>query len=121
MPRATHNPDETFRRDLETLEGGFVELRKMSYGQRTKVRELSMKASMGREAQELGFEISLAAVDEYEFANSIVDHNLEDEAGNPLNFKKAGVVSSLEPAVGAEISQLIGQLNEPATSPKVDS
>lgn len=118
MPRATYNPDKTERFDLESLEGGYVVLRKMSYGQRVQVREMAMQLSMVAKTEELGIEMTQMRVDEFEFKTSIVEHNLEDEAGNVLNFAKAGTVGSLDPEVGTEISQLITKFNNPDTDPK---
>jgi len=124
MPRATHNPDLTEQFDLDSLEGGFVTLRKMTYGERIKVREMSMKLSMQATTtagmqQDLDIEMTQLRVDEFEFAKSIVDHNLEDEEGKKLNFQKPGVIGTLDPAIGTEIGVLIARFNIPETDPKV--
>jgi aromatic ring-opening dioxygenase catalytic subunit (LigB family) len=116
MPRATTNRAAIHRENLTTLEGAWVDLRKMTYGERIRVRELSMDLSVSgskAEANEMGAELRLMAVSEFEFICSIVDHNLEDEAGGKLDFSKPGVVQSLDPAVGEEIDRLISDLNSP--------
>jgi hypothetical protein len=51
-------------------------------------------------------------VTEFEFANCVVEHNLEDADGQPLDFKQAWVVHTLDPRVGEEISTYIDELNQ---------
>ena len=125
MPRATHDIGLTEEFNLESLEGGVVTLRQMTYGERVKVREMTMQLSMqttrGRQTNEatIDMEMTQMRVDEYEFSKSIVEHNLTDEADTPLNFKKSGVVASLAPQIGTEISLLIARFNNPEEDPKV--
>lgn len=122
MPRATVDTDTTKREELETLSEGFVVLKKMSFGERARVREMTIQASMGmRGSKDEGLQMSISQVDvdEYEFSHSIVEHNLEDADGRVLDFKRKGTVASLDPEVGAEISKLIGEFNEPTEDPKV--
>ena len=123
MPRATHDIGLTEEFELDSLEGGVITLRQMTYGERVKVREmtmqLSMQASRGRDDATIEMEMTQMRVDEYEFGKSIVDHNLTDAEDSPLNFKKAGVVASLAPQIGTEISLLITRFNNPEEDPKV--
>lgn len=119
MPRATTDKSITTHHPLETLEGGWVDLRKMTYGERIKVREMSMEIGMtgSRQASksdtvEMTGSLHLSDVADFEFACSIIDHNLEDGNGQKLNFTKPGVVQSLDPAIGLEIDQLITDLNQ---------
>lgn len=125
MPRATHDTGLTEEFDLDSLEGGVITLRQMTYGERVKVREMTMQLSMqttrGREEREATIEMEMTQmrVDEYEFAKSIVEHNLTDEADTLLNFNKSGVVGSLAPQIGTEISLLITRFNNPEEDPKV--
>ncbi len=125
MPRATHDVGMTEEFNLESLEGGVITLRQMTYGERVKVREMTMQLSMqttrGRQTSEATIEMEMTQmrVDEYEFAKSITDHNLTDAADEALNFKKPGVVASLAPQIGTEISLLITRFNNPEEDPKV--
>lgn len=53
-----------------------------------------------------------AAVQQYEFANCIVEHNLEDESGTALDFKNPSHVAMLDPRIGDEINRHIDKLNQ---------
>src|SRR5690606_37547980 len=92
MPRATVDLTEVVRRDLKTLPGGFVELRKLSYGQ-TLQRQSLLTLRMIRDAETktsdtVKSEINMAnlEVTSFDFTHCIVDHNLEDENGKKLNL-----------------------------------
>jgi hypothetical protein len=50
-------------------------------------------------------------VQAFDFKHCIVDHNLEDEKGNKLNFQDPNTMDKLDPKVGDEIAQLIDDLN----------
>jgi hypothetical protein len=47
----------------------------------------------------------------YDFANCIMDHNLEDEQGNKLDFSNSLVLDILDPRIAAEIEDEIDKLN----------
>jgi len=121
MPRATVDENATERYELETLPEGYVVLKKMTFGERARVREMTLQASMSARGSDdsLKMMVSQVDVDEYEFSHSIVEHNLEDANGNLLQFTRKGSVASLDPAVGAEISKLIDEMNSPKIDPKV--
>jgi hypothetical protein len=53
-----------------------------------------------------------ALVTQYEFSHCIVEHNLEDENEQLLNFSTPETLKALDPRVGDEISQLIDRLNQ---------
>ncbi len=111
MPRATYDATKTWKFDLETLEGGFVELRKLSFGQTKERVELASRMAMTEQSRAVAVELMQKVVAEYEFKHTIVDHNLEDDTGQKLDFSKAGIVGSLDPAVGDEIDELIMKVN----------
>jgi hypothetical protein len=117
------------RFELKSLEGGFVVLRRMSYGERmtrksfmSKVKlqqELSGSRAERRSKSAQGFmaEMDMAneAVTAFEFSVSIVDHNLEyDDRGvvKKLDFTNSAHVKLLDGRVGEEIDELIVDLNE---------
>lgn len=115
MPRAT-STSETTRVELATCPGGFVELRKFTYGEMIKRRELStsMSAPMkdGKNPEKMDLGLNLTASGLYEFKTAVVDHNLEDENGAKLNFKNANDVLRLDPLVAQEIEVAIDQMNQ---------
>lgn len=118
MPRATAQVSETKRFDLESLPGGFVELRRMTFGQ--VLERQSMITMSFIQEQEKGTKnkvtrSELAAanvqVTVFEFTKSIVDHNLEDEGGRKLNLTTPADIQRLDPRVGQEIGRLISKYN----------
>lgn len=116
MPLATRSR-ETFKCKLETVPGGFVELRKMSFGETLKRQEIvsnmSTRGQQDAKDRELEFKMQLEDSNTFVFGVSIVDHNLEDEAGRKLDFRSKMDVVMLDSAVGEEISELIDKLNTP--------
>jgi hypothetical protein len=48
---------------------------------------------------------------QYDFKNCIVNHNLEDDNGNLLNFANPMSLDVLDPKIGAEIEGYIDELN----------
>jgi hypothetical protein len=116
MPRATVNIQETIRKDLKTLPEGYVVLRRLTYGQFLQRREMmaSMKFSGNQKTQ--GYEAEMAAagrkVAEFEFANCIAEHNLEDDDGQLLDFRRSASVHLLDPRIGDEISSYIDEMNQ---------
>jgi hypothetical protein len=98
-------------------EGGWVELRRLSYGEKLNKDAEAMKmrfAMGGNSAQNMDAELSL--INEFvtyrEFAKCIMAHNLTDDNDKPLNFTNPEDVKKLDPRVGDEISTLIGELND---------
>ncbi len=126
MPRATINTAEITRFELESLpktdedEGGFVELRKLSYGQILERRDMGAKIAIEglgdtrskEEDIKVTTEMIQKAVTEFEFKLCIASHNLEDENGTALNFSNPNTVHALDPQVGQEISELIDEMNQ---------
>ena len=125
MPRATVNVQDTERFELESLpaangeEAGFVELRRLSYGQVLERRDLGAKVAVefdrtARRTEDMTMvtEMVQQKVTEYEYKHCIVNHNLEDDKGKLLNFNNPEHIKLLDPRVGAEISQLIDALND---------
>jgi hypothetical protein len=117
MPRAVIDisPEEF---ELKSCPGGVVKLRRMPYGDWLHRQELAIKmtvASSGKKGQrETEGQMVMAnkAVTTFEFSRCIVEHNLEDENGNILDFKTEKALNVLDPRVGNEIGDLIGSLHE---------
>jgi len=122
MPRATII-QATERHSLTTLpaqgdeEGGFVVLRRLTFGEKLSKDAEAMKMRFGMNAATQGnvdAEVSLISefVTYLEFAKCIVDHNLTGDKDQPLNFKNRADVQGLDPRVGDEISTIIGTMND---------
>jgi hypothetical protein len=113
MPKATVNI-ESQRFELKTCEGGFVELKVMSYGEYLRRRDLISKMSF--KGQGKNTEAVMEMVNEqltlFEFSKCIVDHNLEDDGGTKLDLTKAHALQRLDPRIGEEISTYIDRLNK---------
>lgn len=115
MPRATANPQDTDKVDLKSLEGAWIVLRRMSFGQITERRAL-MKLSIAtsRGSKDVQGEMALAnqKVTQFEFKACVVEHNLEkDDEGTLLNLSSPIDLASLDPKVGQEIEREIEKRN----------
>lgn len=111
MVRATTSLD-TKRYDLETIEGAWVEIRPMTYGQFLQRRDMAMKMGMSGKggAEKVDIDMMQEAVTRFEFKVCIADHNLEDENERKLTLSEPGDFNRLDPRVGQEISSLIDSL-----------
>lgn len=114
MPKAVASL-ESKRYDLKSLPGGWVELRKLAYGEVIARRELStvMSSDMTRDNREMKMGLNLRAVALYELEHCVIDHNLEDENGEKLNLTNAEHVMKLDPKVAQEIEGIIFDMNQP--------
>ena len=120
MPDATVS-QETYHRDLKSLKGAFVELRQLPYHDMLVRRDKGSIASMEQQQQrakrgeqitpKLMIETMQVWEREYMFKNCIVNHNLEDKEGNPINFNSPLALRMLRPDIGLEIEQLIEEIN----------
>lgn len=119
MPNATVST-EAVRKELKTLAGGFVMLQPLPFGKILERREKASKMSMDqqqqgkgrKQAQRVSFDLMQRWARSFDFANCIVDHNLEDANGGKLNFSLAGTLDILDPKIGAEIEEYIDELNQ---------
>ena len=125
MPRATVDVTNTQRFELDTLpktdddEAGFIELRKLSYGQVLERRDMGAKIAIEgltdtnrSEDLKVTTDMIQKSVTEFEFKHAIVDHNLEDEHRGRLNFNNPSSVWALDPQIGQEIGKLIDDMNQ---------
>jgi hypothetical protein len=118
MPVATVS-QKTERKDLKTLEGGFVELKQLSFDQILERRDKAMRMSMEQkpnrkkdDTARVEFESAMQWDRFFTFSTCIVDHNLEDENGKPLNFNNRMTLKALDPKIGSEIEKYIEEMNE---------
>ena len=107
---------ETVRRELTSLEGGFVILRRLTYGQKLQRKNMTKLAiDMNSKSKDFKGELEMASREAtlQDFKNCIVDHNLfKDEAETvQFDFTSAMDVEMLDPRIGEEIEQAIDKLN----------
>lgn len=120
MPQGTAKPTEPERHDLATLEGGYVTLRKLTYGEILKRRDLGGVLTPGEgRNDDPTIAIDQTAVTMYEFAHAVVDHNITDDKDRVLNFRNRADVDALDPVIASEIEDLIREMN-PQDSSKSD-
>ena len=100
--------------DLKTVEGGFVELRRMTYGEKLARQDMvKLSLEMGK-GKDIKGEMAMAnkMVTHSDFMNCIIEHNLEkDKNGTPFNFRDYNDFIRLDPRVGEEIDRLINSMN----------
>lgn len=114
MPRATVS-DEVKRFDLKSCEGGWVDLKRLTYGQYLERRDMATKMTAVTGAtRDIETEIKMMQEKtvQYEFKHCIIDHNLEDENSNILDMSSPLVIRMLDPRIGEEIAKLIDSLNQ---------
>lgn len=123
MPRAVIDT-EPERKELRTCPGGWVDLKRMPYGDWLHRTDISMQMQIEQDDRRRRKNGNTAkstiamqnlAVTSYEFASCIVDHNLEDAQDQKLNFKNPNALKVLDPKVGAEISKYITEMHEAFT------
>jgi hypothetical protein len=116
MPRATVD-SAGVRHDLKTCEGGYVLLRQLPFGMMLKRRDLAAKymqeftGTSVADVNTITINILNEKSRQFDFANAILDHNLEDENGNKLDFGNSMALDVLDPRIAAEIETLIDKLN----------
>lgn len=112
-------PTEATREYLNSIDGGWIDLKPLPYGllieRRDKASRMSMETNTksGRnDNARLDIDMMQAQSRLYEFQHCIVDHNLSDDKGTKLNFSNPSTLGILDPKVGQEIEQLIDNLNQ---------
>lgn len=113
MPRATVTT-EAIKVELKTCPpDGFVKLKQLPYHEMLVRRDRGGQLFFDPTGTEQKVEIATlqAWARAYEFEHCIMDHNLEDEHGNKLDFSKAETLRQLDPRVGQEIEDAIDKLH----------
>jgi hypothetical protein len=115
MPVATITPDDTQRFNLKSVDGGFVELRHMTYGEWLHRRDMATKMALIGDPRGKDSKVSIDALQTettlYEFSKVIVDHNLTDAEDRKLNLANKDDFTKLHPKIGEEISGYITDMN----------
>jgi hypothetical protein len=117
MPSAVVDSDSTEKFELKSLPTAYVVLRKMTYGQKLVRQQNAMKMSIeqkgrGRKGTSQGnVEMMQLQSAVFDFKACVVEHNLTDNSGAPLNLSTEFDIQRLDPVVGEEISSLIDDMN----------
>lgn len=117
MPVATVKRD-LIRRDLRTVEGGWVDLRPLSYDEVLERRDGGIKILMeqapGKNVDsKTSMQIANKWSNHFTFPRCVAGHNLTDENGVALDFSKPEFLFKfLDPKIGSEIEELIDELNQ---------
>lgn len=113
MPRAVIDFDDTTKYALKSLEGAFVELRRMSYGHKLQRNQIAMQMSVRGQGKntEMDLKTETVKVAVFEMSSCVADHNLEDEKGEKLDLSSTKDVIRLDPKVGEEIDKYISEMN----------
>jgi hypothetical protein len=114
MPVAVVTEDQ-HRFELKSLEGAYIVVREMSYGE--KIMRSGMTGAMkllkdNKKSDYVG-ELSMETqkITLWDFANLIVEHNLQDKDGRDLNFKLEADVRKLSSKIGEEVGTRIDEVN----------
>jgi hypothetical protein len=122
MPRATVSHEHEKFNLKSCPPDGFVVLRTLSFHEMMQRRDIASKMwsevsqdrkkKQDQDAVKAYLEVMNVAVMEFEFKNCIVDHNLEDDQGNKLDFNNPLTFKALDPKIGAEINRYIESLTQ---------
>lgn len=134
MPIATGMNKPPEKKDLVSCPGGYIKIRRMTYGEKMHRKsfmskmKVSAEAGSGnradrrsKQAQAFSAELDMMneAVTQFEFATSIVEHNLtflrnpEDvSTETPLDFTNPDHVKMLDGTIGEEIDDIITNFND---------
>ena len=115
MPRATVSTQpEHF--ELSSCPEGWVELRRMSYGERLHRQDMAMQMSMDADTRKKTASMNVTPaqtqVAAFELKTCVVDHNLEDESSRKLNFHSLVDCQQLDGRIGEEIAELINTMHD---------
>lgn len=114
MPSAV-NVISTERHELKSLPEGWIDVKRLSYGEKLQRREMVSKMQIQAEKGKKDFSGEMQLVNEkatvFDFQHCIVDHNLEDENGNKLDLNKIADIRRLDPRIGEEIDSILDDIN----------
>jgi hypothetical protein len=124
MPIAVVVNSVSEKKDLLTAPpDGYVIVRRMNYGEKLLRSNMATRLLMNtsKDSKDFQGEIDMQTeeVAYWDFANLIVEHNLQDKDGNLLNFKNKTHVKMLDGAVGEEVGRIIDEWNTPESSDEV--
>lgn len=118
MPKATVASD-VIHKELKTCPGGYVDIKQLAYYDMLKRSDNATRMSMeaggdvkSAETRKIAIEFMNQWTTEFDFANCIDDHNLNDEEGKKLDLSNPMTLKILDPRIGAEIARYIMELNQ---------
>jgi len=79
---------------------------------RNRAERRAQKKVEPEETRRAELEVLNVKLMEWEFSKCIVDHNLEDDDGNKLDFSNSMSYDILDPKIGAEINEYIDDMNQ---------
>jgi hypothetical protein len=109
--QATHQQKTKRFDNIPGLEGGWVEVRRLSHGERLDRLDESMHFEGGGDGDTKVF-VSTAKSRLFDFKHCIIDHNLEDADGRKLNLADPKDVRNLAGPVGDAIAEIINEHNQ---------
>lgn len=96
-------------------EGGYVEIKVMTWGEKLDRRnfnsKMEVKTTRGSKDATSLVDIFKKEMELYDFAHCIVEHNLQAEDGRPLDFRNPKDVQAVWGVVGEEIATYIDKVN----------
>jgi len=124
MPRITLQA-ESKRFNLESLPpDGYIVIRALTYGQALERRQLATRLSMEQaqrnKTKQAGGDSKISKMDidvmqrasrEFEFANCIIEHNIEGPDGTTLSFNSPRTIDLLPKELGEEIEKYLDEMN----------
>ena len=114
MPVAVVTSEPT-RKDLKSLPGGYVVIREMTYGEKIYRSGMTGAMKLLKESKQTDFigEMTMETqkITLWDFANLVVEHNLQDADGRELNFKSAEDTKKLAAKIGDEVGTYIDAIN----------
>ena len=104
--------------DLKTVPGGWVKIARLSYGDKMRRLEHSMKQSMtskkGQKEQRVDVDLTLSKAKTMDFNKCVVDHNLTYLVGGvekPIPFGAPNILDLINGKVAEEIDGYIDEVN----------
>lgn len=107
---------DTVTHNLTSLPGAWVELKRLTYGQKLQRKNMAKLAiDMGSKGKDMKGELAMASREATisDFKNCVVNHNLfkDSEETIPFDFRNVMDIELLDPRVGEEIERLLDELN----------
>lgn len=103
------------RYELKTCPEGYVDIRRMSYGEKMQRQQMGSKMELkgmkGKKDLDTTVDLFNKGQQLFDFATCIVEHNLTDENEQLLDFKKPMAVEMLEGIIAEEIGSYIDEMN----------
>jgi hypothetical protein len=114
MPRAV-SIGHTQRYDLKSVPEGYVVIRRLTHGEKAERQmlnnKMTMKATRGKKDVDSEIILYHRAIDLYNFAHCITEHNLQDENDRPLDFTNVSDVNKIDAKISEEIATYIDKEN----------